>query len=162
LAAPATGRIQITNMSKEVKLTASEVNVSQQINSLPNTTLQGAAREYVSESYFIRNGYTPLDGKCGSNCFDGVYVKNGNVYIVEVKPLNADGSIKLNGADKSTGLQTQMTDGWIADTVKTLKDSENPASVRTADAIIAAQKNGSLVKVVSGVNQESMVVVKLK
>ena len=65
---------------------------------MATTGIQGEAREFVAQNYFMRNGYTPLEGKCGSgNCFDGVYLKDGKVYVVEVKPLNANGSIKLSG-----------------------------------------------------------------
>lgn len=47
----------------------------------------------IPNNYFERNGFTALDGKCGANCFDGVYIKGDKVIINEVKPLSANGSI---------------------------------------------------------------------
>ncbi|MCR8961061.1 hemagglutinin repeat-containing protein [Variovorax sp. S2] len=159
------GNISAQKMTMEgmpVKLTSSDLNMLSQIEKLPNTTLQGDVRELVADNYFIRNGYTPLNGKCGSNCFDGVYLKDGKVYVSEVKPLNADGTIKLSPQNTTTNLKPQMSDDWITDTVKTLRDSKIPASIRTADAIEAARKSGNLVKIVSGVNQNGMTIVKLR
>ncbi|AMW79368.1 hypothetical protein AMD27_10980 [Acinetobacter sp. TGL-Y2] len=48
----------------------------------------GVLREEIADSYFKNSGYTKLESKCGSNCFDGVYIKNGELYVVEVKPLS--------------------------------------------------------------------------
>jgi filamentous hemagglutinin len=153
---------KVTMEGASVKLASSDLNMLSQIEKLPNTTLQGDLRELVADNYFIRNGYTPLNGKCGSNCFDGVYLKDGKIYVSEVKPLNADGTIKLSPKNPATGLEPQMSDQWITDTVKTLRDSKIPASMRTADAIDAARQSGTLVKVVSGINQNGMTIVKLK
>jgi filamentous hemagglutinin len=124
---------------------------------------QGTLREIVADSYFQRNGYTALDGKCGSgNCFDGVYVKGNSVYINEVKPLNADGTIKLTGP--SGNQQTQMSDAWIQGAVKRLKEG-TPLQKATAEVIAKAldpEQGGSLVKVVTGVNSNGMTIIKLK
>ena len=123
--ASTTGNIsarQITEEGLPVRLSAVEQKTLSIINSLSSTSLQGQAREEVANSYFIRNGFTPLDGKCGSNCFDGVYVKGDKVYINEVKPLNANGTIKLSGPNDPTGLKTQMTDPWIKSAINRLNE----------------------------------------
>ena len=105
---------KITEESMALRLLPSEQAILAQIGKLPNTTLQGDLREYVANSYFMRNGFTSFEGKCGRNCFDGVYIKGDLVYINEVKPLNANGSIKLTGANSGTKLDAQMTDEWIS------------------------------------------------
>ena len=145
-----------------VKLTSSDLNMLSQIEKLPNTTLQGEVRELVADNYFIRNGYTPLNGKCGSNCFDGVYLKDGKIYISEVKPLNTDGTIKLSPKNDATNLAAQMPDKWIADAIGALRRSGSPESIRTAHAISVAMDSCKLVKVISGINQDGMTVVKLR
>lgn len=119
-------------------------------------------RETVSNSYFERNGFTALDGKCGANCFDGVYVKGNQVIVNEVKPLQANGSIKLSGGNKSTDLKTQMTDGWIKSRTDQLLKSGDPAKIETGNLILQASRSGNLTTVVSGVNSNGMVIVKVK
>ncbi len=130
-----------------------------QLDQLPSKDLQGQAREYVANNYFVRNGFTPLDGKCGVNCFDGVYIKGDTVYINEVKPLNANGSVQLNGPSGS--LPTQMTDGWIDSAVTRLRNGD--ANQRaTADLIQKAIDSGKLVKIIAGVNSNGATLVKIK
>ena len=119
----------------------------------------------MANSYFTRNGFTPLDGKCGSgNCFDGVYVKGNTVYINEVKPLNANGSIKLSGAStrqNGSELPPQMTLDWIDYARIELSKSTNPQARATAAVIQKAIDNQTLVRVVSGINANGMTIVKL-
>jgi filamentous hemagglutinin len=151
---------QITEEALPVRLSVAEQATLRQLDSLPNTNAQGLLREYIADSYFARNGFAQLEGKCGSgNCFDGVFVKGDKVYINEVKPLNANGSIQLSGP--SGAMNTQMTDAWIASASTRLRQSGDLASIRTADVIDAAIESGKLVKVVSGVNQNGMSIVKL-
>ncbi len=149
---------KVTMESMPVKLNTAEQGVLSQIDHLPSTELQGQAREYVANNYFVRNGFTPLDGKCGVNCFDGVYVKGDKVYINEVKPLNANDSIQLNGP--SGDLPTQMSDAWIQRSIDRLKASGNPELVKTADTIESARANGNLIKVVSGIDSNGMSLIK--
>ncbi|MGN3967222.1 contact-dependent inhibition toxin BcpA, partial [Burkholderia gladioli] len=149
---------KVTMESMPVKLNAAEQGVLSQIDHLPSTELQGQAREYVANNYFVRNGFTPLDGKCGVSCFDGVYVKGDKVYVNEVKPLNANGSIQLNGP--SGELPTQMSDAWIQRSIDRLKASGNPELAKTADTIESARANGNLIKVVSGVDSNGMSLIK--
>lgn len=130
-----------------------------QIDGLPNTTMQGNVREFVVNNYFARNGYTQLEGKCASNCFDGVYIKGDTVYINEIKPLNANGSIKLSGPSGS--METQMTEEWVNSAINRLRNTGDPAAIRTADAIQAAKGNQKLVKLVTGVNGDGATIVKL-
>jgi filamentous hemagglutinin len=155
------GNISASQISAEgisVSLNSAERGILSQISSLANTKLQGDAREYVANNYFVRNGFTSLDGKCGVNCFDGVYLKGNTVYINEVKPLNVDGSIKLNGP--TANLATQMTDSWITSAVGRL-NSGSAEQRAVAAQIESAISNNSLVKVVTGVDSNGMIVVKL-
>ncbi|PRH34615.1 cell surface protein, partial [Burkholderia gladioli] len=150
---------KVTMESMPVKLNTAEQGVLSQLDQLPSKDLQGQAREYVANNYFVRNGFTPLDGKCGVNCFDGVYIKGDTVYINEVKPLNANGSVQLNGPSGS--LPTQMTDGWIDSAVARLRSGDANQRV-TADLIQKAIDSGKLVKVVTGVNSNGATLVKIK
>ncbi|HDR8913896.1 TPA: contact-dependent inhibition toxin BcpA [Burkholderia multivorans] len=150
---------KVTMESMPVKLNTAEQGVLSQLDQLPSKDLQGQAREYVANNYFVRNGFTPLDGKCGVNCFDGVYIKGDTVYINEVKPLNANGSVQLNGPSGS--LPTQMTDGWIDSAVTRLRSGD--ANQRaTADLIQKAIDSGKLVKIITGVNSNGATLVKIK
>lgn len=103
-----------------------------------------------------------LDGKCGPNCFDGVYIKGDQVIINEVKPLNANGSIKLSSGNEATGLKTQMTDDWIVSRAEALRTTKDPAKMKVGDQILAARNSGKLTTVISGVNSNGMVIVKVK
>ncbi|KVV30944.1 cell surface protein [Burkholderia cepacia] len=152
---------KVTMESMPVKLNTAEQGVLSQLDQLPSKDLQGQAREYVANNYFVRNGFTPLDGKCGANCFDGVYIKGDTVYVNEVKPLNKSGSINLNPENPATGLPTQQTDNWVEYAIKRLKDTEDPQFVNTATVIEQAMKKGKLVKLVSGVDSNGMVIVKI-
>jgi filamentous hemagglutinin len=142
-------------------LTASERETLAGLDSLPTTAAQGAVREEVMSSFFTRSGFQPLDGKCGTNCFDGVFVKGDQVYVVETKPLNADGSIALSGPSKSTPLPTQMSDEWIEYTYNRLIGSRNPDLINTGKLIEAARNSGNLVKVVVGIDSNGMTIVRL-
>lgn len=142
-----------------VGLNATEKGMLSQIDGSMSTTLQGDVREYVANNYFVRNGFTALDGKCGVNCFDGVYVKGDTVYINEVKPLNADGSIKLNGP--SDTLPAQMNDKWVDSAVSRLRNGD-ASQIATADLIQKAIDSNKLVKLVTGVNSDSATLVRLK
>jgi filamentous hemagglutinin len=150
---------KVTMESMPVKLNTAEQGVLSQIDQLPTTELQGQAREYVANNYFVRNGFTPLDGKCGANCFDGVYIKGDTVYINEVKPSNANGSIQLNPANGN--LPAQMTDDWIKYSVERLSNGD-AAQRATAAAIQKAIDNKTLVKLVTGVDSKGARIVNLK
>jgi len=73
--------------------------------------------------------------------------------------LGANGTISLNGA--SGNLPTQMTDQWVRNAVGRLKNSGDPASIRTAQLIEAARKNGTLVKVVTASREQTALIVKV-
>ncbi|WP_331694680.1 hemagglutinin repeat-containing protein [Pandoraea sputorum] len=151
---------QITREGTSLRLTAEDRTLLSQLDAISSTGIQGDLREYVVNNYFLRNGYKPLEGKCGANnCFDGVYVKGDTVYIVEVKPLKSDGSIKLNGP--SGDLPTQMSSDWIDDALSRL--GKGTAEQRaTVDAITSALNNGKLVKFVTGVDRNGITAVKIK
>jgi adhesin HecA-like repeat protein len=151
---------QITQEGMSLRLTPAERSVVGQLSGQTESSIAGPLREFVSDNYFMRNGFTRFEGKCGSNCFDGVYVKGDTVYINEVKPLNADGSIKLNGPDGT--LPTQMTDEWVRNAAERLRVSNSPNASRTADLIESALNSGKLVKLVTGVNEKGVTMVKLK
>lgn len=86
-------------------------------------------------------------------------MKGDMVYINEVKPLNANGAIKLN--DPSGSLPTQMTDDWVTGAINRLRQTGDAAAMQTADIIQAAKDNGKLVKLVTGVDSQGATVVKL-
>lgn len=86
-------------------------------------------------------------------------MKGDMVYINEVKPLNANGAIKLN--DPSGSLPTQMTDDWVTGAIDRLRQTGDAAAMQTADIIQAAKDNGKLVKLVAGVDSQGATVVKL-
>ncbi|MBB1630552.1 hypothetical protein [Cupriavidus sp. UME77] len=163
--ASASGNIsarQITEEGMSVRLTLADRSLLSQLDKLASTGLQGEAREYVANNYFVRNGFKPLEGKCGSgNCFDGVYIKGDMVYVNEVKPLGADNSIKLSGKNLATNLAPQMSDQWIAGAIKRLEGSGNADAISTAKILKYAIDNNRLTKMVTGVNKNGMTVVKI-
>lgn len=83
------------------------------------------------------------------------------VIVNEVKPLNANGSIQLNGPT-AAGLPTQGTIQWVESRAQALIDSKDPVKVQTGYLIMKAKSAGSLTTVVSGVNSNGMVIVKVK
>lgn len=150
---------QITRVGTPAGLNAAEVDALSKLDSL-DSTKAGELRETVSNSYFERNGFTALDGKCGSNCFDGVYIKGDQVIVNEVKPLQANGSIKLSSA-QSSGLPTQGTIQWVLDRASYLKNSADPILKQTGQKVLNAYGSGNLTTIVSGVNSNGMVIVKV-
>ncbi len=128
---------------------------------MPNTQAQGALREYVADNFYLRNGFTKLDGKCGSNCFDGVYVKDGQIFINEVKPLNADGTIKLS-SNSGSSIGVQMDEIWIRSRADVLSNG-TPSQKATANLIFKALDQGGsgVTRVVTGVNSNGITIVKL-
>jgi hypothetical protein len=150
---------QITKEGTPAALNATETAELAKLASL-DSNAAGTLRETVANSYFERNGFQALDGKCGSNCFDGVYIKGDQVIVNEVKPLNADGSIRLNPADGN--LPTQGTVEWVESRADALIRSGDPDKIKTGNLIIQAKEAGKLTTVISGVNGNGMVVVKVK
>jgi filamentous hemagglutinin len=153
---------KITNEGLPVKVSTAETALLKQLDTLPNTQAQGALREYVADNFYLRNGFTKLDGKCGSNCFDGVYVKDGRIFINEVKPLNADGTIKLSG-NSGSSIGAQMSDQWIASRAKQLAQNGTPEQQVTGNLILDALKpNGAgITRIVTGVDAKGITIVKL-
>lgn len=151
---------QVTREGMMAGLNAMERAELSNLTKLASTTEQGALREQVTNGYFARNGYTQLEGKCGSNnCFDGVFIKGDTVYVVETKPLQVNGAIKLNGPEGN--LPTQMSPEWIEYAAKELAKTSDPVKQQTAALILQADKQGSLVKIVAGVNENGVTLVKL-
>ncbi|WP_428705940.1 hypothetical protein, partial [Staphylococcus aureus] len=87
---------QITENGKIIDPPKEVLNKQQQLLNNTDNNKSGILREEIADSYFKNSGYTKLESKCGSNCFDGVYMKNGEIYVVEVKPLKERGSVKLS------------------------------------------------------------------
>jgi filamentous hemagglutinin len=142
---------------------AKERQLLSQLDGLSSTNAQGTLREIVSDSYFQRNGYVSLNGKCGSgNCFDGVYLKGNQLVVNEVKPVAADGSITLNPA--SGKLPQQMTDSWIQNRANELLQgtAEQQAVGQKIWEAIRGQNGMSLVKMVTGVDSKGMTIIKLQ
>ncbi|MDI6529493.1 DUF637 domain-containing protein [Pseudomonas otitidis] len=152
---------QVTRVGTPAGLNTKEINALSKLDSL-SSGAAGVVRETVSNSYFERNGFKALDGKCGTNCFDGVYIKGNQVIVNEVKPLQANGSIKLSSGNEGTGLKTQMSDEWIKSRIDQLLNSGDPEKVKAGNLILKASRSGNLTTVVSGVNSNGMVIVKVK
>jgi hypothetical protein len=115
-------------------------------------------REDIARAYFDPKDYTALDGSCGSNCFDGVFInKNtGELVIVEVKPLTSTG-IKLSPANGS--LPAQMTDDWITHAADRL-DKNGDAYKALENKLTNGKYN--VQKAVIGVNSKDVKLVMLK
>ncbi len=163
--ASTTGNISAKQISENGKIIDPPQEVLSKQKELlnnPNNTQTGILREEIADSYFKNSGYTKLESKCGSNCFDGVYTKNGEIYIVEVKPLKERGSIKLNSGNQSTGLDVQMTDEWIISRTGELRTSGNANAIKTSTLIDQAiQKGKPINKIVVGVNEGRAVTINL-
>lgn len=151
---------KVTMEGMSLSLSAEEQGLVSGLEGVASNEASGKLRESVANSYFIRNGFTPLEGKCGTNCFDGVYMKDGKIYINEVKPLNADNSIKLT-PDSGT-LPTQMSDDWILYAANRLKQTKDPVLQNTGRIILDAIESGNVIKVVTGVNSQGATAVKLR
>jgi filamentous hemagglutinin len=150
---------KVTMEGMSLSLSAEEQGLVSTLEGVASNDASGKLRESVANSYFLRNGFTPLEGKCGANCFDGVYMKGGKIYINEVKPLNTDNSIKL--ASDSASLPTQMSDDWILHAANRLKETKDPVLQNTARIVLDAIESGNIVKVVTGVNSKGATAVKL-
>ena len=152
---------QITRVGMSARLNAAGRAELSTLNNLSDGAAQGVLREKVTNDYLARSGFTQLEGKCGSNnCFDGVFVKGNTVYIVETKPLQANGAIKL---DNSTGY-VQLDKDWIEYSASRLIATGDPAKQQTAALIqkaLDSQSNINLVKIVAGVNENGVTLVKL-
>jgi filamentous hemagglutinin len=152
---------QVTREGIAASLNASERASLAKLNTLSDTAEQGALRENVTNSFFGRNGFTQLEGKCGSNnCFDGVFVKGDMVYVVETKPLQPNGAIRL---DNSTG-NVQLDRNWIEYSAQRLVDTGDPVKLQTAALVLQAQNNlngKTLVKIIAGVDENGITLVKL-
>lgn len=91
-----------------------------------------------------------------------MYIKNGELYIVEVKPLKERGTVKLNSANQSTGLDVQMSDEWIISRTGELRTSDNANAIKTSTLIDQAiQKGKPISKIVVGVNEGRAVTINL-
>lgn len=123
----------------------------------------GILREEIADSYFKNSGYTKLESKCGSNCFDGVYLKNGEIHIVEVKPLKERGSVKLSDNKKSVNdIGVQMSDKWIISKAEALVKTKNPDAIKTVGFITKAINQGKPInKIVVGVNDSRAITLNL-
>ena len=84
-------------------------------------------------------------------------MKGDTVYIVETKPLQANGAIKLNGPQGN--LPTQMDDAWVKDRATALAGTSDSVKQQTATLIQKAldpSSNLKLVKIVAGVNENGV------
>ncbi|MEJ7138982.1 hemagglutinin repeat-containing protein [Amphibiibacter pelophylacis] len=156
---------KITLAGTPAALNEAELSKLSGLGSL-DSNAAGALREEVTDSYFRRNGFTALDGKCGAgnkNCFDGVYVKNGQVYINEVKPIGSKNTISLSGNSSSPNdIGVQMTKEWIDSRLDELFSSGDPVKIKTANIILDAIKSKNLVKTVSGVRPDGITTLGIK
>lgn len=122
----------------------------------------GVLREEIADSYFKNSGYTKLESKCGSNCFDGVYMKNGELYVVEVKPLSRNAINLSSNKNSPNDIGVQMTDKWIDSRITALKESNNVDSMKTATILQKARLDKKPInKIVVGVNDSRAITLNL-
>ena len=123
----------------------------------------GVLREDIADSYFKNSGYTKLESKCGSNCFDGVYTKNGEIYIVEVKPLSRNAINLSSNKNSPNDIGVQMSNDWIVSRANQLANlKNNPVAKATGDKILKAIEAGKPInKIVVGVNDSRAVTLNL-
>ena len=122
----------------------------------------GILREEIADSYFKNSGYTKLESKCGSNCFDGVYMKNGELYVVEVKPLSRNAINLSSNKNSPNNIGVQMSNEWIISRTDELVKTRNPQALKTAELINKAIDTGKPVnKIVVGVNDSRAVTLNL-
>jgi filamentous hemagglutinin len=152
---------KLTTEGMALGLSSAEKGLAVQLEGIGSNQVAGDLREFVADSYFMRNGFTRLEGKCGANCFDGIYLKDGKVYINEVKPIGSNNSISLSPANPNTGLPAQMSDSWIDSAVSRLATSADPAARKTATIIQDAIDRGVVIKLVTGVNSKGATVIKI-
>ena len=160
---------QVTKQSIEATLSKANKEILATINTEISTVEQGSLRETVMNNYFIENGFKPLNGKCGANCFDGVYVKGDKVYVVESKPLKANGAVQLNPAvepDPASGyegLPMQMTKEWVENRAINLKGSNDIGKSYTGKLILNTLKINpdNLVRVIVASDNNRMVLMKM-
>lgn len=81
----------------------------------------------------------------------------GQAELTPIVYLQANGSIKL---DNSTG-NVQLDRGWIDGATNRLIATGDPVKQQTADLILRAQDRGNLIKIVAGVNENGVTLVKL-
>ena len=116
----------------------------------------------IADSYFKNSGYTKLESKCGSNCFDGVYMKNGELYVVEVKPLSRNAINLSSNKNSPNNIGVQMSNEWIISRTDELVKTRNPQALKTAELINKAIDTGKPVnKIVVGVNDSRAVTLNL-
>jgi len=125
----------------------------------------GLKTEELCHELFETNGFVKKEAKFGSNNgFDGVYIKmNGSnvqeIIINEAKQVGSAGNIKLNPRNDNTGLQAQMSDGWISDVIGKMK--LQGGDLATLSDVLNANKS-KITKTVTGVDKASSEIVILK
>ncbi|HEM7378046.1 TPA: hypothetical protein U2N26_001329 [Acinetobacter nosocomialis] len=93
-----------------------------------------------------------------------MYMKNGELYVVEVKPLKERGSVKLSDNKNSpNNIGVQMTNEWIISRANELANSKNsPTAKATGNKILQAVEGGKPInKIVVGVNDSRAVTINL-
>jgi len=165
--ASASGNISAKQISENGKIIDPPKEVlskQKQLLNITDNNTSGILREEIADSYFTNSGYTKLESKCGNNCFDGVYMKNGELYVVEVKPLKERGSVKLSDNKNSpNNIGVQMTNEWIISRANELANSKNsPTAKATGNKILQAVEGGKPInKIVVGVNDSRAVTINL-
>jgi hypothetical protein len=108
---PPTFRTNITNLNQRSLINEYAEDIANASNAR-----KGNFGEIGADLDLNAKGYTSLQPRIdgidspGHNDLDGIYVKNGEYFVVEGKYT---GSASLNPADPTTGLPRQMSDDWI-------------------------------------------------
>jgi hypothetical protein len=97
-----------------------------------NNIRKGNYGEIASDVFLSERGYQPLHTRITNidapahQGIDGVFVKDGQYFIVEAK---YHGTATLNPANEITGLPKQMTDAWVKEGDRLMKAVQSQSTV---------------------------------
>ncbi|QTD65538.1 hypothetical protein J4G46_08965 [Acinetobacter towneri] len=91
-----------------------------------------------------------------------MYMKNGELYVVEVKPLSRNAINLSSNKNSPNNIGVQMSNEWIISRTDELVKTRNPQALKTAELINKAIDTGKPVnKIVVGVNDSRAVTLNL-
>ncbi|MDH2436136.1 hypothetical protein QCD60_26755 [Pokkaliibacter sp. MBI-7] len=124
---------------------------------------KGELTEALSSNLFKSKGFIELPGKYrGENGIDGLYIKDGMLYVIEAKQFSAYLSLKLDpGTEKRF---VQMTDERLRQIAVELRRTTDASKKNAATLIDNALDTGNIAKFVTAVdkNAQSLVMVPIK
>jgi Holliday junction resolvase-like predicted endonuclease len=120
------GAVKEVNILDDIfDLQKSVVNANKNTIANAANNAKGAFGEIASDAFLTEKGFKPLHTRktaltqgWGETGIDGVFVKDGQYYIVEAKYR---GQATLTPANSATNLPKQMSDNWIQSGDRLLK-----------------------------------------